>query len=150
MRRWHAEVVRAVIHRVTLIPGDGVGPELVEAAVTVLAASGVSLRFELRQAGAEMLEKHGTALPDDVLDSIRSTGVALKGPVTTPIGTGFRSVNVALRKELDLYACIRPCKWYPGVRTSGQKPDRNDPTAVGTSQVADAVIQKLEAMRVRA
>jgi isocitrate dehydrogenase (NAD+) len=103
-----------VIHRVTLIPGDGVGPELVEAAVTVLAASGVSLEFELRYAGAEMIERHGTALPDDVLDSIRSTGVALKGPVTTPVGAGFRSVNVMLRTELGLYANLRPARSLPG------------------------------------
>jgi isocitrate dehydrogenase (NAD+) len=106
--------VRAVIHHVTLIPGDGVGPELVDAAVTVLAASGVSLKFELRQAGAEMIEKYGTALPDDVLDSIRSTGVALKGPVTTPVGEGFRSVNVSLRTELGLYANLRPARSLPG------------------------------------
>ena len=103
-----------MIHRVTLIPGDGVGPELVEAAVTVLAASGVSLKFELRHAGAEMVEQHGTALPDDVLDSIRSTGVALKGPVTTPVGAGFRSVNVTLRTELGLYANLRPVRSLPG------------------------------------
>jgi isocitrate dehydrogenase (NAD+) len=103
-----------VIHRVTLIPGDGVGPELVEAAVTVLAASGVSLKFELREAGAAMIEQYGTALPDDVLDSIRSTGVALKGPVTTPVGAGFRSVNVTLRTELGLYANLRPARSLPG------------------------------------
>jgi isocitrate dehydrogenase (NAD+) len=103
-----------MIHRVTLIPGDGVGPELVEAAVTVLAASGVSLEFELREAGAGMIERYGSALPADVLDSIRSTGVALKGPVTTPVGAGFRSVNVTLRTELGLYANLRPARSLPG------------------------------------
>ena len=104
-----------MIHRVTLVAGDGVGPELVEAAVTVLAASGVSIEFELHHAGAAMIEKHGTPLPDDVLDSIRSTGVALKGPVTTPVGEGFRSVNVTLRTELGLYANLRPARSLPGV-----------------------------------
>jgi isocitrate dehydrogenase (NAD+) len=104
----------AVTHRVTLIPGDGVGPELVEAAVTVLAASGVSLQFELREAGAAMIELYRTPLPPQVLDSIRSTGVALKGPVTTPVGSGFRSVNVTLRTELGLYASLRPARSLPG------------------------------------
>ena len=104
----------AVTHRVTLIPGDGVGPELVEAARAVLAVSGVSLEFELREAGAAMIERHGTPLPIEVLDSIRSTGVALKGPVTTPVGGGFRSVNVTLRTELGLYASLRPARSLPG------------------------------------
>ena len=103
-----------MIHRVTLIPGDGVGPELVEAAMTVLAAGGVSLEFELRQAGAAVMAAHGTPLPEEVLDSIRRTGVALKGPVTTPVGTGFRSVNVTLRTELGLYASLRPARSLPG------------------------------------
>jgi isocitrate dehydrogenase (NAD+) len=107
-------VTSPVTHRVTLIPGDGVGPELVEAAVTVLAASGVSLEFELHQAGAAMIEQYGTPLPGDVLDSIRRTGVALKGPVTTPVGAGFRSVNVTLRVELGLYANLRPARSLPG------------------------------------
>ena len=100
--------------RVTLIPGDGVGPELAEAAQTVLAVSGVPLEFELREAGAAMIERHGTPLPGELLDSIRSTGVALKGPVTTPVGGGFRSVNVALRTELGLYASLRPVRSLPG------------------------------------
>ncbi|BAS27262.1 isocitrate/isopropylmalate dehydrogenase family protein [Limnochorda pilosa] len=104
-------------HRVTLIPGDGTGPELAEAARRVVEASGVSIEWDLQEAGADVMDKYGTPLPDGVLDSIRRNRVALKGPITTPIGTGFRSVNVALRHELNLYACVRPCKSYPGVRS---------------------------------
>jgi isocitrate dehydrogenase (NAD+) len=105
-------------HRVILIPGDGTGPELTEATRRVLEATGVDFDWEVREAGADVMEKHGgNPLPDDVLDAIRETGVALKGPITTPVGGGFRSVNVALRKSLDLYAQVRPCKTYPGVRT---------------------------------
>jgi len=104
-------------HRVTLIPGDGTGPELTEATRRVLEATGVELDWEVRQAGIEVMEEAGTPLPEDTLASVRTNGVALKGPITTPIGTGFRSVNVALRHELELYACLRPCKTYPGVRT---------------------------------
>ena len=102
-------------YNIALIPGDGVGPELTEATRRVLEASGVPFHWELAYAGAEALEKHGTSLPDSVLESIRKNRIALKGPVTTPVGTGFRSVNVALRQGLDLYACVRPCKTYPGV-----------------------------------
>jgi isocitrate dehydrogenase (NAD+) len=105
-------------HRVTLIPGDGTGPELTEATRRVLEATGVEFEWDVRQAGAEVMEEHGgNPLPDETLAAIRDTGVALKGPITTPIGGGFRSVNVGLRKELDLYAQVRPCKTYPGVRT---------------------------------
>ena len=104
-------------HRVTFIPGDGVGPELSEATRRVLEATGVQFDWEEQQAGADIMEEHGTPLPDHVLESIRRNGVAIKGPITTPVGTGFRSVNVALRKELDLFACLRPCKTYPGVRS---------------------------------
>ncbi len=104
-------------HRVTLIPGDGTGPELTEAARRVLEATGVALEWDVRQAGVDVMEEAGTPLPDETLDSIKRNGVALKGPITTPIGTGFRSVNVALRHELELYACLRPCKTYKGVRT---------------------------------
>jgi isocitrate dehydrogenase (NAD+) len=104
-------------HRVTLIPGDGTGPELTEATRRVLEATGVELDWDVRQAGVEVMEEAGTPLPEDTLASVRTNGVALKGPITTPIGTGFRSVNVALRHELELYACLRPCKTYPGVRT---------------------------------
>jgi isocitrate dehydrogenase (NAD+) len=108
-------------HRVTLIPGDGVGPELTEATRRVLEAAaatvGSSFDWDRQEAGVDIMESAGTPLPDAVLDSIRDTKVAIKGPITTPIGTGFRSVNVALRAELDLYACLRPCKTYPGVRS---------------------------------
>ncbi len=105
-------------HRVVLIPGDGTGPELTEATRRVLEATGVELEWDVREAGADVMEKHGgNPLPPDVLDAIRETGVALKGPITTPIGNGFRSVNVALRKELDMYAQVRPIKSYPGVRS---------------------------------
>ena len=105
-------------HRVILIPGDGTGPELTDATRRVLEATGVDFDWDVREAGADVMEKHGgNPLPDDVLDAVRETGVALKGPITTPVGGGFRSVNVALRKSLDLYAQVRPCKTYPGVRT---------------------------------
>ena len=104
-------------HRVTFIPGDGVGPELSEATRRVLEGTGVEFDWDFQEAGAEVMDKYGTPLPDHVLASIRQNGVAIKGPITTPVGTGFRSVNVALRKELDLFCCLRPCKSYPGVRS---------------------------------
>ena len=105
-------------HRVTLIPGDGTGPELTEATRRVLEATGVSFDWDLRQAGEEVMEQYGgNPLPEETLDAIRETRVALKGPITTPVGSGFRSVNVGLRKGLDLYAQVRPCKTYPGVRS---------------------------------
>src|SRR5690554_2832807 len=104
-------------HRITLIPGDGVGPELADAARRVIDATGVKIDWDVQDAGADVMEKYGTPLPEHVLDSIRTNKVALKGPITTPIGTGFRSVNVALRHELNLFACIRPCKYYPGVKS---------------------------------
>src|SRR5918912_4383660 len=105
-------------HRVVLIPGDGTGPELTEATRRVLEATGVEFDWDVREAGADVMERHGgNPLPPDVLAAIRDAGVALKGPITTPVGGGFRSVNVALRKELDLYAQVRPCKTYPGVLT---------------------------------
>jgi isocitrate dehydrogenase (NAD+) len=107
-----------VAHRVTLIPGDGTGPELTEATRRVLEATGVEFDWDIREAGADVMDRYGgNPLPGEVLDAIRETGVALKGPITTPVGGGFRSVNVALRKSLDLYAQVRPCKTYPGVRT---------------------------------
>jgi isocitrate dehydrogenase (NAD+) len=107
-----------VAHKVVLIPGDGTGPELTEATRRVLEATGVEFDWDVHEAGADVMDKHGgNPLPDDVLDAIRESGVALKGPITTPVGGGFRSVNVALRKSLDLYAQVRPCKTYPGVRT---------------------------------
>jgi len=104
-------------HRVTLIPGDGTGPELTEATRRVLEATGVELEWEVQHAGVEVMESAGTPLPEETLASIKRNRVALKGPITTPIGTGFRSVNVALRHELGLFACVRPCKSYPGVRS---------------------------------
>jgi isocitrate dehydrogenase (NAD+) len=100
-----------------LIPGDGVGPELSEATRRVLEATGVAFDWDVQDAGADVMDKYGTPLPEHVLKSIRENRVAIKGPITTPVGGGFRSVNVALRKELDLYACLRPCKSYPGVRS---------------------------------
>jgi isocitrate dehydrogenase (NAD+) len=103
-------------HTVTLIPGDGVGPEICEASVRVLEATGVEFDWDVQQAGENVMEQYGTPLPAHVLDSIRKTRVALKGPITTPVGTGFRSVNVALRQELELYACVRPVKAYRGAR----------------------------------
>jgi isocitrate dehydrogenase (NAD+) len=104
-------------HRVTLIPGDGTGPELTEATRRVLEATGVEFDWDVRQAGVDVMDSAGTPLPDETLASIVENKVALKGPITTPIGTGFRSVNVALRHELGLYACLRPCKTYEGVRS---------------------------------
>src|SRR5918999_447631 len=105
-------------HRVTLIPGDGIGPELTEATRRVLEASGVEFAWDVQYAGADVMEEHGgNPLPEHVLDSIRENGVALKGPITTPVGGGFRSVNVTLRKVLDLYGQVRPCKSYEGVRS---------------------------------
>ncbi len=104
-------------HTVTLIPGDGVGPEITEAMVKVIEASGVDINWEVENAGEEVYKKEGTPLPERVIESIKKNKVAIKGPVTTPVGTGFRSVNVALRQRLDLYACVRPCKSYKGART---------------------------------
>jgi len=104
-------------YEVTLIPGDGIGPEVTEATKRVLEATGVTFHWDLAYAGDAAQNMFGTPLPDQVLESIRKNKVALKGPVTTPVGSGFRSVNVALRKQLDLYACLRPYKIYPGVPT---------------------------------
>jgi len=104
-------------HRVTLVPGDGTGPEITEAVKIALEATGVEFDWVLQNAGTDVYEEVGTPLPDSVIDSIRETKTGIKGPITTPVGTGFRSVNVALRKELDLFACVRPCKSYPGVRS---------------------------------
>jgi len=103
-------------HSATLIPGDGVGPEISEATVRALEATGVEFDWDVQQAGENVMAEYGTPLPEHVLESIRRSRVALKGPITTPVGTGFRSVNVALRQELELYACVRPIKAYPGAR----------------------------------
>jgi len=105
-------------HRVTFIPGDGTGPEIAEATRRVLDATGVEFDWDVQEAGADVMDRYdGNPLPDHVLESIKRNGVAIKGPITTPVGTGFRSVNVALRKSLDLYGQVRPCKSYPGVRS---------------------------------
>jgi isocitrate dehydrogenase (NAD+) len=104
-------------HRVTLIPGDGTGPELVEATRRVLEATGIPFDWDVQEAGADVMDKYGTPLPEAVLDSIRANKVGLKGPITTPVGTGFRSVNVAIRMALDLYANLRPARYMPGVRS---------------------------------
>src|SRR5919106_2695681 len=104
-------------HRVTFIPGDGTGPEISEATQRVLEATGVDFEWDFQSAGSDVYEAEGDPLPDRVIDSIKERGLAIKGPITTPVGSGFRSINVAVRKELDLYACLRPCKAYEGVRT---------------------------------
>jgi isocitrate dehydrogenase (NAD+) len=104
-------------HTVTLIPGDGTGPDVTRAARIVIDAVDAGIEWEVVEAGEAVIDQCGTPLPDYVLDSIRRNRVALKGPLTTPIGKGFRSVNVALRKELDLYANVRPAKSLPGVKT---------------------------------
>ncbi len=110
-------------HRVTLIPGDGIGPEIAEVAKACIEATGVSIDWDIQTAGLDVMEKEGTPLPDRVVASIRQNKVAIKAPITTPVGKGFRSVNVQLRKELDLFACVRPCKTYPGVRSRYNKVD---------------------------
>ena len=111
-------------HRVTFIPGDGTGPEIAEATRRVLEASGAELEWDVQRAGADVMDEFGgNPLPEHVLDSIKQNGVALKGPITTPVGIGFRSVNVALRKTLDLYGQVRPCKSYTGVRSRYENVD---------------------------
>jgi isocitrate dehydrogenase (NAD+) len=104
-------------HEVTLIPGDGTGPELIDATRRVLEATGVEFQWDEHPAGEDVYREEGTPFPDRTLESIKRNRVGIKGPTTTPVGSGFRSVNVLLRKELDLYACLRPCKAYEGVRT---------------------------------
>ncbi len=110
-------------YRVTLLPGDGIGPEITQATTKVLEATGLKFEWEVHIVGQQAQEKFDSPLPQIVLESIRKNRVALKGPVTTPVGSGFRSVNVALRKSLDLYACLRPCKTYPGAPTPFQNVD---------------------------
>ncbi len=104
-------------HEVTLITGDGTGPELAEAARKCVDATGVEINWDVQEAGVDVMERLGTPIPDSVMESIRRTRCALKAPITTPVGTGFRSINVYLRQELGLYACVRPCKYYAGVRS---------------------------------
>lgn len=105
------------MYNVTLIPGDGVGPEVVEAVKGILEATGINFQWDIQNAGEDVYAYEGTPLPQRVLDSIKRNKVALKGPVTTPVGKGFRSVNVTLRQELDLYCCLRPCKSFKGVNS---------------------------------
>ncbi len=106
------------MYKVTLIPGDGTGPEITEAVVRVLEATGVPFEWDVQNAGEDVYKEEGTPLPDRVLESIKKNKVAIKGPITTPVGKGFRSVNVTLRQALDLYSCVRPCKIYKGARTN--------------------------------
>lgn len=110
-------------HLVTLIPGDGIGPEITRAVTSILQAANAPVAWEVQTAGADVLEAEGEVLPQRVLDSIAKNKVALKGPITTPIGKGFRSVNVALRKALDLYACVRPAKTLPGIKSRYEQVD---------------------------
>lgn len=110
-------------HRVTFIPGDGIGPEVAWAARRCLDATGVAFHWDERVAGEAAIKQFNTPLPEETLQSIRDNRVAIKGPITTPIGTGFRSVNVALRKQLNLFACVRPCRTYAGVRSPFQQVD---------------------------
>jgi isocitrate dehydrogenase (NAD+) len=147
-------------HRVTLIPGDGTGPELTEATRRVLEATGVDFDWDERHAGVDVMEQAGTPLPEETLASVKENKVALKGPITTPIGTGFRSVNVALRHELELYACLRPCKTYPGVRSRYENVDivvvreNTEDLYAGIeyeagSDEADRVIESLNALQAK-
>ncbi len=110
-------------YNITLIPGDGIGPEIAEAARRVIDASGVSINWDVVDAGEGVIQQYGTPLPQHVLQSIRKNGIALKGPLTTPVGTGFRSVNVTLRKELNLYANVRPARTLPNIPTRYQNVD---------------------------
>jgi isocitrate dehydrogenase (NAD+) len=105
------------MHTVTFIPGDGVGPEIADATRRVLEATGVPFQWDVQEAGQDVYAREGTPLPERVVDSIRANKVAIKGPVTTPVGKGFRSVNVTLRQALDLYACLRPCRSFKGARS---------------------------------
>lgn len=105
------------MYTITLIPGDGVGPEISEATKRVIEATGVQIKWDIQDAGEDVYHKEGNPLPERVIESIRKNKIAIKGPVTTPVGTGFRSVNVTLRQALDLYACLRPCISFKGART---------------------------------
>ena len=104
-------------HRITLIPGDGIGPEIARATKRCIEATGVKIEWDVQTAGSDIMDKEKTPLPKRVLDSIRKNKVAIKGPIITPVGKGFRSVNVQMRQELDLFACVRPCKLYSGVKS---------------------------------
>ena len=111
------EVPESMAYTITMIPGDGTGPELAQATMRVIEATGVKVEWDIQHAGTDCLAKYGTPIPDATIDSIKRNKVAIKGPITTPVGGGFRSVNVAIRKILDLYTCLRPCKSYAGVRS---------------------------------
>lgn len=111
------------MYNITLIPGDGIGPEISDAMIKVVEATGVKINWEIQNAGEEVYLKEGNPLPDRVLESIKKNKIAIKGPITTPVGTGFRSVNVTLRQALDLYACVRPCKSFKGAKTKYENID---------------------------
>lgn len=111
------------MYNITLIPGDGTGPEISEATKRVIEATGIPIKWDIQEAGLDVFEKEGNPLPQRVLDSIKKNKVAIKGPITTPVGTGFRSVNVTLRQNLDLYCCLRPSRTFKGVRTRFQDID---------------------------
>lgn len=111
------------MYQITLIPGDGTGPEIAEAAKRVLEATGIPFEWDIQNAGEEIYTLEGNPLPDRVIESIKKNKVAIKGPITTPVGTGFRSVNVTLRQTLDLYSCVRPCKTYKGAKTKYENID---------------------------
>ncbi len=150
-------------YKVTLIPGDGTGPELAEAARRCVDALGIDIEWEAMDAGECVIEKHKTPLPDHVLESIKKNKIAIKGPITTPVGKGFRSVNVELRRRLDLYACLRPCKSYKGVRSRYENIDlvivRENTEDLyagiefenGTKDVADVIslVEKLSKKKIR-
>jgi isocitrate dehydrogenase (NAD+) len=111
------------MYTITLIPGDGIGPEISEAMKKVVEATGIKIQWEIQNAGEEVYLKEGNPLPERVIESIKKNKIAIKGPITTPVGTGFRSVNVSLRQSLDLYACVRPCKSFKGVKTKYENID---------------------------
>lgn len=113
-------------HNVTLITGDGIGPEIADAMRRCVEATKVDIEWDVQEAGTEVMKKYGTPLPDKVIESIKKNKVAIKAPITTPLGSGFRSVNVALRQQLDLYACVRPCKFYPGAKSLLKNPELVD------------------------
>ncbi len=129
MEAWYHTLINMEVsiylmkHRITLIPGDGIGPEISEATRRCIEATKVKIAWDVVHAGSDVMESEGTPLPDKVLDSIRKNKVAIKGPIITPVGKGFRSVNVKMRQELDLYACVRPCKLYKGVKSHYDKVD---------------------------
>ncbi len=144
-------------HSVVLIPGDGIGPEVSEAALRVIEAAGVPVRWVRVEAGAEVVAKYGSPVPDSVLNAIRTARIALKGPVTTPIGGGFRSANVILRQSLDLYACVRPVKSIPGVETPFRDVDlllvRENTEGLYSGlehRVAPGIVESLKVMTERA